>query len=197
MMQDVDLRAGIIPELYTGEVLLWAGKPTPRYVLHQQLEEIMNLLLFTFAVACALFGCLVFGLRDISIGAFRVPIFTLLLLPGIVLVCFVAYCYRQAARTRYAVTNQRALIIKPTLDGESVLAYNLIPYIERRSRANGRDDLIFASETYTPLTYSYFTRNSTGSYKYRIRKIGFFGIENGREVEVLMVRTFKRQPTLD
>lgn len=194
MMQDADFQAVIIPELYTEERLLWAGKPAPRYVLHQQLEELMNIFLLTFAVACFLFGCSVFGLRDISIAAFRIPIFTLLLLPVIVLVCFVAYYYRQASHTRYAVTSQRALIIKPTIDGKSVLAYNLIPYIERRTRANGRDDLIFASETYTPVLYSNFTRNSTGSYKYRIRKIGFFGIENAREVESLMVRTFSRQP---
>ena len=193
-MQDAELQAAITPELYAGERLRWAGKPAPRYVLRQHFDDIATMLLLIVAVSGFLFVFFVFGLRDISIAAFRIPLFALVLLPVVVLVCFIAYYYRQAARTYYAVTNQRDLIIKPTLDGKSVLAYNVIPYIERRTRANGKDDLIFASETYTPVMYSNFTRNSTGSYYYRIRKIGFFGIENAREVESRIVRTFSRQP---
>lgn len=140
------------------------------------------------------FICYISGISAFSINQVSVPIFSVLVIPAAVIILCVSYLYHQAARTVYAVTNQRALIIKPTFDGKSILAYNIISYIERKSRAGGKDDLIFASETYSPFIYTNFYANHSKSYHYRIRKIGFFGIENAREVEQLMLKTFQLKP---
>lgn len=190
MLQDAELRAIVSPELYADEKLLWVGKPTPIYVLRQYSEGLVNTVFIAFMLTVFLFTCSFFGMSSISIASYSVPIFSFLLIPIAAFILYMIYLYWRAGQIVYAISNQRALIIKSTLDGRSILAYNIIPYIERRSRASGKDDLIFASETYTPLFYTNFSVNSSRSYYFRIRKVGFFGIENAREVEQLLIKTF-------
>lgn len=191
MMQDAELQAVVNPELYADEKLLWAGKPAPIYILRQNSEVIATIAFLALLLVGYLYSWNSFALISVSIGNYRVPILSLLLIPVALLLLYAAYFYWRAKQIVYAVTDQRALIIKFTLDGKSVLAYNIIPYIERRIRASGKDDLIFASETHTPFLRMNFRGNLAGSYRYHIRKIGFFGIENAHEVEQLMVKTFR------
>ena len=54
------------------------------------------------------------------------------------------YVFFQATRTVYALTDHRALILKPTLRGKSSASYSDFAQIERRGLPDGRGDLVFA-----------------------------------------------------
>ncbi len=88
------------------------------------------------------------------------------------------YRYWQATRTVYALTDQRALILKPTFGSTNVASYPTLERVERTSLAGNRGDLVFATETY--ITHERYYRRAT-------RKIGFFGIPDVRRVEELML----------
>ncbi len=187
---DPALRARISAELLSGEKVLWIGKPMPIRVVIQRGEPLLTYLLFVVIFGVWLFSCNFFGLSSVSIGSLQIPILSLFCIPVAGLALYLGYDYWLATQTVYGVTTRRAIIIERTLDGTSVLAYNIIPYIRRRVRANGSGDLIFATETYSPLIPSNFALNG-GSYNRRYRNVGFFGIANVRRVEELMFDTFR------
>lgn len=77
----------------------------------------------------------------------------------------------KAPRTFYALTDKRALIV---VEGARAKIQSVMPSefpLERQDKSNGRGDLIFKREI------------SGGSRNRRTVEIGFFGIENAREVE--------------
>ena len=184
---DIDLAAQALvsPHLYAREKLLWVGKPTPIRVL---MYNRGNLVIVTMTIAFVFVWFTLTGFGFLLIADTQIRVLSLFLIPVAGLLIYVIYRYWRATQIVYAISNRRALIIKPTIDGTSVLAYNVIPYIERRSRANGKGDLIFASQAYTRVLANNFQRE--GSYTVGIRKIGFFGIDNALQVEELMVKTF-------
>ncbi len=179
-MIDPDIRSQISPELEHGEKLLWVGKPTPFRVLMQYPEELLGAV-----IAVALLGVIFAVFLPLSGFSLRSgdQFFSFLFVIFIVIMGFSLakplYEYAIAARTVYAVTDHRALIIKPGWMGRSVNSYYKIEHVERRTQANERGDLIFAQEPY----------NQRGRYGYRnrMRKIGFFGIDQPRQVERLLV----------
>lgn len=174
------LREIVSPELRHGEKLLWIGKPTPLRVITQQSgDELLNAVV---VVAMIIFLSLVFpfGMMSFQFSGFSFPLFTLIF--GVLLVYSLArpaYTFWQATRTVYALTDYRALILKPTFGGMSTTSYPSLQRVERHSLANDKGDLIFATETYS----------ARGRYGYRTRrrKIGFFGIPDVRHVEDLML----------
>jgi hypothetical protein len=186
---DPNLHNAISEELYPDEKLLWVGKPTPIRVVMQQQNHNLVVIAFLMGILAAMFGR--FGVDPLLIPNVEAPILSLSLILEVGVFSYVIYLYWRATQIVYAITNRRALIMKPTIDGLSVLAYNVIPYIERRSFANDKGDLIFATETYNRIVVSNFrygVRHALGT-----RKVGFFGIDNVREVEQLMFKTFVRR----
>lgn len=186
----LDIRERIRGELYADEKLLWAGKPAPVRVLLQSThgENVTSTLLIVFLLG---FFVLVFadhGITSITIANVQLPLSSVVIIPIAWMAATLSYGYWRATQIIYAVTSRRALILRQTIDGQDVLAYNIIPYIERRTHAGGKSDLIFATQTYSPWFYNNYGRS--GNYFYRIRQVGFFGIDNAREVEELMVKTF-------
>ena len=197
MNDEPNLRQIANAELYPDEKLLWVGKPSPMRIVTQYAhrENLISGTIITVIFVVFLFTGDFFGLSSIRLGNLQIPLFSLVLIPIVGLLLFTAYTYWRAGQMVYAITKRRALIIKHTLDGKSVLAYNVMPSIERRDLANGKGDLIFASETYSPL----FPTNyySSGNYNYRVRKVGFFGIDNAYEVEQLLFTTFVKRGTVN
>lgn len=171
----------VTPELRSGEELLWVGKPMPIRVMLANGEMIGSI-----AGAVLIIGVLVF------FNSFRTPpmalnssfgLFQLLFVGvGLFILSRPIYEFLMAGRTVYGLTDQRAILIKPTLNGKKVESYTDSDTIERHDIANGKGDLVFRQERS-------FYRQS-GRTRTRIRKIGFFGIDNVQEVEALMLRVF-------
>ncbi|MFN8373236.1 MAG: hypothetical protein U0694_10225 [Anaerolineae bacterium] len=88
--------------------------------------------------------------------------------------------------TVYVVTDQRVLII----GNRAVQSYgeNDIDFIERQMRSNGKGDIIFKR---VPRTRSAYYGNGMYGSRLYDEPIGFFGIDNPREVEALMLQTFR------
>lgn len=171
--------SGIDTELQHGEQVLWVGRPTPLRIALQNGEALVTgalavaaflVLLFVFPVA-HVFSFLVFGCGFPWVFLF------FFLLPFYYFARPVSD-YLAAEHTVYAVTNRRALIIKPKLRGKIVRSYSRIGQVERRDRSGGSGDLIFGSET---------EARGRASHRLRTRKIGFYGIANVREVERLLL----------
>ncbi|MEO8394492.1 MAG: hypothetical protein ABI700_15975 [Chloroflexota bacterium] len=102
------------------------------------------------------------------------------------LLCFAQpiYQYWVATRTIYAITDRRAFTLKPTRKGPIVQSYKNIQQIKRRDLPDGRGDLIFGTKRLV-------TKSSRFGARVHERDIGFFGIDNVREVEQLMIKTFR------
>ncbi len=181
---DPTLREIVSPEIRHGEKVLWIGKPTPLRVLTQQYaEEVISAILI---IVAAIFISTVtsFDLTSFEYGygggGFVFPLFGLIFIAvlGFSLLRPI-YAFWQATKTIYAVTDYRALILKPTFGSMSVTSYPNVERIERRRLTGDKGDLIFATETYS----------ARGRYGYRTRrrKVGFYGIPNARRVEDLLL----------
>lgn len=168
-------QGGIDAELQYGESVLWVGKPLPSRIALQNRQALVTGVLALAALfvivtgfsAATIFSFFIFGCGFTWLGLL------FLLLPFYYFARPV-YDYLMAERTIYAVTDRRALIIKPKLRGRIVQSYNRIQQIERRELSGGKGDLIFATE-------------ALAARRGRARKVGFYGIPNAREVEQLML----------
>lgn len=190
MVNDVELWNQVTPELQNGEELLWVGKPMPLRVVLANGELISGLV-----------GVVVLLIVLFMFSSFRMPTFSspagsssfgspfsifswfplIFVAIGLFTLGKPLYEFVMAARTIYGLTDHRALIIKHGFSGKSVESYTEMDQLERTSIANGKGDLVFARES---------TRyRRKGGYRTRTRKIGFFGIDNVREVEALMLRS--------
>ena len=182
MVDDPQLRSLINAELQRGEKLLWVGKPTPLRVVMQNREVVIVGVLLLIVMICVLFifpNAHVFSVNLVGLGFSFGWILLIFVLLGLTYFARPIYDYFMARRTIYAVTDRRALILKGRLRGRKALSYRQLEQVKRRDQLNGRGDLIFGSETYV-------VRRSSG-VRVRTRKIGFFGIENAREVEALLL----------
>ncbi|MCK6625603.1 MAG: hypothetical protein L6R45_10560 [Anaerolineae bacterium] len=184
-------------ELRPGEKLLWSGRPEPKRLARQGGNVVMvvfGLVFIGFAVLW-LSSAIMPSLEVLNTPlpeatqtewmiTLLAPLFSLpFLLVGLGLMSVPYWAYRQAFKTMYALTDQRAMII---VNGKTLLVSSYsdkdIGDIEPVERSNGRGDLIFASELV----------RGRGSTSYT-RKIGFIGIPDVRMVEQLMLDTFKRE----
>ena len=176
MVTNLINRTEIDAELQPGETLLWAGKPLASHMALQNRQALVTGVLALAAVyvvltgvaAASIFNFFIFGCGFTWLAAL------FMLLPVYYFARPVSD-YLAAGRTIYAVTNRRALIIKPRFGGRTVQSYNRIQQIERRELSGGKGDLIFASEPQP-------ARSRT-----KASKVGFFGITNPRAVEQLML----------
>lgn len=176
MVSNPITRSGVDAELQPGETILWTGKPLASRIALQNRQALVTGVLalaalyvvLTGVAAASIFSFFIFGCGFTWLAAL------FMLLPLYYFARPVSD-YLAAGRTIYAVTDRRALIIKPGFGGKTVQSYNHIEQIERRELSGGKGDLIFASET------------QPARSRARQRKIGFFGIANPREVEQLML----------
>jgi hypothetical protein len=189
MVDEQALRNEVTPQLHPGEKLLWVGKPMPLRAM------LAGGNLFGAVAAVLMVGFMLFFFNSVrfnfsmSRGASS-EIFSLFNLFPLILIAFglftVAkpiYDFLMAGRTVYALTDQRALIIKPVLSGgRKVESYTETEGIERHDIADGKGDLVFQRE----MSIYYSNRRR----RVRSRKIGFFGIPNVQQVEAMMLRTF-------
>lgn len=172
------------------ENLLWTGKPIPLRVALQDWSRLLRggwSILFgvfwlSFTTGFFRFGGSDFGSGSSPFSGFG--FFSLFPLIGLVIIGIGLYhvaqpvlLFLQAGRMVYAITDRRALIIQPTASGSNIASYypDQLETLRRNDIADGRGDLIFASDSYTV----------SGRYGRREvrRNVGFFGVENVREVE--------------
>jgi hypothetical protein len=166
-------------EVEPGERLRWAGRPDPLR------PTLMSFGIYFFAIpwtAFAVFwmwGAAGFGTRPVRPDGpwMLFPLFGLpFVLIGLGMLSAPFWAYRKAARTIYAVTNKRLLIIT-TGRTRSVETYapQDIQFVERTERPNGSGDVLFAT-----------CYNTDSDNRPRSTKVGFFGIPGVRDVERLV-----------
>lgn len=185
MIADVDTHTAlwnqVKAELNSGEEILWVGKPIPLRVVLVDGGLLMGALNAIMVVAV-----LVFFTSSATPFMQSIPSFNLFLLffvgIGLYSVSRPIYAFIMARRMVYGLTNRRAIIIKPALNGKKVESYTDSDTIERHDLPNGKGDLIFKHERG-------FYRQS-GRTRTRIHRIGFFGIDDAQKVEALMLKTF-------
>lgn len=191
---DEALSSELEMELVEGEELLWAGMPDPMSVAlsRKTLWEGAAGLLFLLPVL------FIFGnfFPMFSFGSSLMPtpsLFTILPLVflgvGLWQIASPLRAYVSATRTLYGVTSNRAMIVK-SLFSRSVKSYgpHQIEFLETSVNANGTGNIIFDRETHTRTSRS--GRSGMRRTRTYTVDIGFFGVQNPREVEALMLRTF-------
>ncbi|MBL8155759.1 MAG: hypothetical protein JNM70_16365 [Anaerolineae bacterium] len=162
-------------ELLGGEEVLWIGRPSG---MGAGLSAPLNIIVLMLLVVGFLVG--------IFTGLEATPMICLVLLGILAPVALLIIPQQMrgpwsSRSTVYAVTDRRALIIR----ADRVQSYGPrdIQFIERRMRRNGRGDILFAREA-----------RATGSYygaRPDLMSVGFFGIEDPRAVEALMLEVFR------
>ena len=189
MVDEQALRNEVTPQLHPGEKLLWVGKPMPLRAM------LAGGNLFGAVAGVLMVGFMLFAFNSFSFNfsMARGSSSTVSTLFNLFPLIFVAvalfsvgrpvYDFLMAGRTVYALTDQRALIIKPVLSGgRKVESYTETEGIERHDIADGKGDLVFQRE----MSIYYSNRRR----RVRSRKIGFFGIPNVQQVEAMLLRTF-------
>ena len=189
MVDEQALRNEVTPQLHPGEKLLWVGKPMPLRAM------LAGGNLFGAVAGVLMVGFMLFAFNSFSFNfsMARGSSSTVSTLFNLFPLIFVAvalfsvgrpvYDFLMAGRTVYALTDQRALIIKPVLSGgRKVESYTETEGIERHDIADGKGDLVFQRE----MSIYYSNRRR----RVRSRKIGFFGILNVQQVEAMLLRTF-------
>ena len=167
-------------QLQRNEWVLWSGRPEPlRYALRESPALLLGVLSLILLLLIPDFDP---GLEAIYIALLGIRVHWMIVFFAAVALLGIAqpiYFYWVATQTIYAVTDRRALSIKPTRKGRVIQSYTNIEKIERRDLANGTGDLIFGYERHIVRSMRYGTR-------VHLRGIGFIGIHDVARVEQLM-----------
>ena len=168
-------------ELDPGERVLWTGQPEPNYMQRRALPTAgFGVLILAFMLFW-LWGAST-PLRD-KLGAGGAPDLISVVFPAfgliglgfaVLMVLSPFFEHQCAPRTFYALTDKRALII---VEGRRAKIRSIMPTeftIERREKSGGLGDVVLKREV----------SGSRGRNR-SVEEIGFFGIENAREVEKL------------
>lgn len=184
-MYDIDstVETVVNPELYGGETLLWAARPSMMRVIQKNAIALIGPLMMLGVLLFILPRFMGFSVFSFGFGSSFSFIFVIILLIMLGSMAVPIWSLFSEARAVYAITDQRALIITPGLSGRSVKSYSAsdIQRIERHGSDTG--DIIFGYETR-------YRRSRYGSRAYSVG-IGFYGIPNVRAVELLLLETFK------
>jgi hypothetical protein len=187
-INNIELWNQVKPELQNGEELLWVGKPMPLRVVLANGDLISTVISLAMIVFMYVFFSRI-NMSTFSRSSSPAEIlswFPLILFAfGLFTLSRPVYAFIMAFRTIYGLTDHRALIIKHTFSGKSVDSYTEMDQLERTDIANGKGDLVFQREI--------SRYRSNGRTRTRTRKIGFFGVENVREVEAMMLRTLREK----
>jgi hypothetical protein len=183
-----ELQQLISNELRSGEKLVWAAQPLPRVFRRQSIGIVLFGIPWTafaiFWMTTAAWG--VWGHGGYNHAGSNLPgpfvFFPLFGLPfvliGLGMLSSPFWLSRQARRTVYVLSDQRAIVITGKALGGGVTVQSFEPdrltSMERSQRADGSGDLVFES---------FVQRQGRGSNT--IRR-GFIGIENVKQVEELI-----------
>jgi len=166
-------------ELLEEEELLWIGQPAPRATLRAgRGRELIVIFVVggVLAMLSFMLPMIMAAEPDFPVGIMFIPFFIVLA------VVFLPLLYRlfMSGRTTYAITDRRVLIMQ----NRTVTSYGPddLHFIERRMHGQDRGDLIFARQ---------MSGSTTSSRSTWSEDIGFFGIDNVRAVEALMLKTFR------
>lgn len=172
-------------ELLPGETLLWAGRPIPaRAAAAHGGPALMGIVVGLTFVMRAVLPSLPGGLPDQRPTPPGAAV--LVALGGLALCIVPARAYRRAARTAYAVTDRRAILLEPRLlGGFTARCYgpDRLGALTRRSTPGAGDDLTFEDNSRT------FFR------KRPIARRGFLHIEDAAAVEALIRSTLLTPPS--
>lgn len=191
-----NVQAALQPEMGPGEALLWTGQPmSGRYRAASIAVMAFGILFTGFALLWTAMatggGALIFGLAargpggaiGMCMGLFGLPFIAV----GIGMLLAPVWMPRQARRTFYGLTNQRAIVLTQTLFGRRVVQ-SFGPAqaagMTRYERPDGSGNLIFNQQQW---------RDSDGGG--HVRNEGFMYIPNVRGVEDLVRATLLRQET--
>lgn len=191
-------------ELFDNEHLMWWGKPKPTSMIRSSDtgDVIGGVFIVGFTVFFILFSSNIMGAGFNSFGGgfgpefdlfrvffFSIPLF--MLGGGLWQASKPLRRIYQGQHTIYALTDQRAMIITKSVMG-SINVRSFYPRdierVQRSSRADGTGDVIFATDEVTR-----YRSSSSGSrrrpYTVTIPQ-GFFGIQDARYVEDVMIQLF-------
>lgn len=173
-------------ELDANEKLLWSGRPSPSDAASRGcVQSIIGVFLTGFALfwMSGAYWVTQQGPRDFGPpGSSFFPLFGLIFVfAGLALVFTPFFNSNKASQTIYAVTDRRLLILEGS--GAQTFLPAELERLERRGGEDGRGDVIFARE---------LRRGAKG--RTYTHEIGFFGIENPREVERLIRLHLQSQP---
>ena len=197
--------------LSSGERLYWTGRPNPLRSMRSNLMQPLFGLVWIGMVFFMFTKFNSFGSSFRSSSNSFATAFQLILgvffLVGLGMILSPAWNYLKARFTVYALTDERAMIIKqiPSQSVQSYSVRNIQKVIRRGSDSQG--DVIFGSETHTYTEHNTnqggininFSESGTnvnlnGATQTRTVtvSIGFFGISQPREVEALFLDMIKR-----
>lgn len=193
----LDLDARVRSELASGEQLLWVGQPRPGRMARSSIPIVLFGIPWT---AFAVFWTVMASGIWFAAGPAQVnnaagpgvffsavfacfPLFGLpFVLVGLGMLSSPYWLYRQAKRTFYALTDQRAIIWEAGWwNSLEVRSYGPVELtrITRKEYADGSGDLVFEETIH-------FGRNTDGHRTTSTTRHGFIGIENVRKVEELL-----------
>ncbi|MBK9205419.1 MAG: hypothetical protein IPL73_23945 [Candidatus Obscuribacter sp.] len=160
--------------LQDGEKLLWTGQPDPGVMVRKERPAIFVCLFVTLGmvpISIKLFFKH-FEQDELVVKAIAVAI---VLVPLFLTYCVVFWARMAALATVYAVTNKRALIFEPN----KLVEFNVITSLDVTSAGAGRADLVFENLQ---------LQGRSGFYN---KPIGFFGVNDGDNVETILAKTFE------
>lgn len=160
--------------LQDGEKLLWTGQPDPGVMVRKERPAIFVCLFVTLGmvpISIKLFFKH-FEQDELVVKAIAVAI---VLVPLFLTYCVVFWARMAALATVYAVTNKRALIFEPN----KLVEFNVITSLDVTSAGAGRADLVFEN------------LQLQGRSGYYNKPIGFFGVNDGDNVETILSKTFE------
>ena len=184
----MDLRALVQAELDRGEKLLWFGAPLPARVAEQEKNKKSGGI---FAAVFVVFWLCVVAFIGFGSGGGGAPaffkVFTgVMFLFGVAMLVHVlgltgapAKAAARAQNTVYAVTDKRLIVLVAGQGARSFTPRD-IERLERRDTPDGRGDVLFAREREDDYV------DGNHHHHERWKDLGFFGIENPREVERLI-----------
>src|SRR5271170_1405877 len=150
MMKRIDptLQNLVNSELESGEKLQWSGQPEPTRLAKGTLPILL------FAIPWTAFACFWVTMACTGVSHMHqfgpMMIFPLFGLPfifvGLGMLSTPLFVYRQAKRTVYAITNKRALMLKASGRGKTVVSYRPADFgnINRVEYAPNKGDLTWA-----------------------------------------------------
>jgi hypothetical protein len=198
-MQQQTMEAALSNELLEGETLLWFGRPDARkrsIASPARVFRTLGLVFMPTGLLILLIG-LILVFSPFFASGFQPGMLGLFIPGGVFFILGIVYFiiglvgFSSSGNTLYAITNQRAIIVRP---GRyvTISSYDKrnIGQVHRIERADGSGDLIFASNA--PYGSYGNTRYNTNSV--RFGRPGFYALPDVRSVEQILLRMMNEEP---
>ena len=171
------LQEALDRELEHGERGKWAGMPKPRLFTPASVGSFLFAIPWTGFSVFWICGAAGFKIPEFNKPQDLFPLFGLpFLLIGLGMLSAPWWSYRSAFRTLYAITNQRAVIIKQGMSSNTVRSFTPSDLfdLEKVERRDGSGDVLF------DLPRGMASNNAGRALA------GFFGVDDARSVEHML-----------